>query len=94
MIRQTSRPNTNHAKNVIIFVGDGMCIQTGTMARIYKGQLHGRSGEESVLEWEKFATTGMSKVRACVRAYVAEPDSLIKICALFPCTYVASSVLY
>lgn len=62
MIRLTSRPNTNHAKNVIIFVGDGMGIQTGTMARIYKGQKKGKKGEESVLEWEKFPTTGMSKV--------------------------------
>jgi alkaline phosphatase len=55
-------PNLNRAKNVIIFVGDGMGIQTVTMARIYKGQKAGRSGEEEVLEWEKFHTTGLSKV--------------------------------
>ena len=39
-----------------------MGINTGTMARIYKGQKMGRNGEESVLEWEKFPTSGLSKV--------------------------------
>ena len=30
--------NTKKAKNVIIFVGDGMGVQTHTASRIYKGQ--------------------------------------------------------
>ena len=40
--------NTNKAKNVIIFIGDGMGINTHTGARIYKGQKNGKSGEEEV----------------------------------------------
>ena len=55
------KPNTNKAKNVIFFVGDGMGVQTHTMARIYKGQKYGKSGEEEILEWEKFPYTGQSK---------------------------------
>ena len=91
MLRLTSILNTNHAKNVIIFVGDGMGIQTGTMARIYKGQKMGKSGEESVLEWEKFPTTGLSKVRRRTKTsryfyklilYKNSPRSKVKIWTL------------
>lgn len=56
------RQNLNKAKNVIVFVGDGMGIQTVTMARIYKGQKEGKSGEETELLWESFPSTGFSKV--------------------------------
>jgi alkaline phosphatase len=35
------------AKNVILFVGDGMGISTITAARILEGQLRGESGEEN-----------------------------------------------
>ena len=31
-------PNTNIAKNIIIFIGDGMSLPTVTAARIFKGQ--------------------------------------------------------
>ena len=55
------KPNTNKAKNVIIFVGDGMGVQTHTASRIYKGQKMGKSGEDEILEWEKFPYTGQSK---------------------------------
>ena len=55
------KPNTNKAKNVIFFIGDGMGVQTHTAARIYKGQKNGKSGEEEILEWEKFPYTGQSK---------------------------------
>ena len=33
------------AKNIIVFVGDGMGISTQTAARIYEGQLLGLAGE-------------------------------------------------
>jgi alkaline phosphatase len=36
--------NTNLAKNVIIFVGDGMSLPTVTASRIYKAQYKGRQG--------------------------------------------------
>lgn len=50
------------AKNVIIFIGDGMGLSTVTAARIYKGQQMGKSGEEESLTFEDFPHTGLSKV--------------------------------
>ena len=42
------------AKNVILFIGDGMGISTVTAARIYAGQKQGQTGEEYVLPFENF----------------------------------------
>ena len=36
-------PNENIAKNIIIFVGDGMSIPTVTAARVLKGQFFSES---------------------------------------------------
>uniref|UniRef100_V5H3K2 alkaline phosphatase n=1 Tax=Ixodes ricinus TaxID=34613 RepID=V5H3K2_IXORI len=50
------------AKNVVLFLGDGMGIPTVTAARIYKGQrLSNRSGEESVLSWDTFPHLSLSR---------------------------------
>ncbi|MBM4259113.1 MAG: alkaline phosphatase [Deltaproteobacteria bacterium] len=49
------------AKNVILFVGDGMSISTITAARILEGQLRGESGEENRLSFEKFPYVALSK---------------------------------
>ncbi|XP_078338081.1 alkaline phosphatase-like [Crassostrea virginica] len=59
--------NTNRANNVILFVGDGMGVSTVTAARIYNGQQKGGSGEENVLEFEKFPNVGLSKTYLCDR---------------------------
>ncbi|MBZ3882031.1 Alkaline phosphatase, tissue-nonspecific isozyme [Sciurus carolinensis] len=53
--------NTNVAKNVIMFLGDGMGVSTVTAARILKGQLHHRPGEETKLEMDKFPFVALSK---------------------------------
>lgn len=53
---------TTTAKNVIMFLGDGMSIPTLASARIYLGQLNGTAGENSKLSFEKFPYTGLSKV--------------------------------
>lgn len=45
------------AKNVILFVGDGMGPSTVTAARIYKAK------EEGELIWERFPHMGLLKVR-------------------------------
>ncbi len=42
------------AKNVILFIGDGMGVSTVTAARIYAGQKLGHTGEEYVLPFETF----------------------------------------
>jgi alkaline phosphatase len=49
------------AKNVIVFIGDGMGMSTITAARIYKGQRTGKSGEENQLSFEHFPNVGLSK---------------------------------
>ncbi|WP_375451464.1 alkaline phosphatase [uncultured Devosia sp.] len=47
------QPNTGKAKNVILFVGDGMSIPTITAARIFEGQERGVDGESNSLSFEK-----------------------------------------
>ncbi|NWT74296.1 PPBT protein, partial [Prunella himalayana] len=54
------RLNQNVAKNLILFLGDGMGVSTVTAARILKGQLHGQ-GEESLLEMDKFPFVALAK---------------------------------
>ena len=49
------------AKNVILFVGDGMGISTVTAARILDGQLKGQQGEENQLSFDTFPFSGLSK---------------------------------
>ena len=59
---------------MILFIGDGMSLETLTAARIYKAQQydidcantntdHACYGEETLLDFEKFPHTGFSKVR-------------------------------
>lgn len=56
------RPNyRRHAKNVILFVGDGMGISTITASRIFDGQQKGGHGEENSLSFEKFPYLALSK---------------------------------
>lgn len=49
------------AKNVILFVGDGMGVSTVTAARILEGQLRGENGEENLLSFEKLPHLALSK---------------------------------
>ena len=49
------------AKNVILFVGDGMGISTITAGRIFDGQSKGKSGEEHQLEFDKFENLALIK---------------------------------
>lgn len=53
--------NSPRAKNVILFIGDGMSIGTVTAARILGGQLLGMSGEEHELFFETFPNLGFAK---------------------------------
>lgn len=52
--------NTRIAKNVIVFVGDGMGPNTVTATRIYK---HGENGR---LTFEKFPHVGLLKVSTAI----------------------------
>lgn len=66
------RPVTGRAKNVILFVGDGMGITTVTAARILAGQRKGASGEENALSFETFPNVALSKTYS---ANQQTPDS-------------------
>lgn len=54
-------PAQPRAKNVILFIGDGMGISTITAARIYAGQKQGQTGEEFVLPFERFGNVALVK---------------------------------
>jgi alkaline phosphatase len=49
------------ARNVILFLGDGMSLTTVAAARILEGQRKGGPGEENSLSWESFPNTALSK---------------------------------
>ena len=54
-------PNLYKAKNVILFVGDGMGVSTVTAARILDGQMNGKPGEENRLFFETLPYLALSK---------------------------------
>src|SRR5882672_1560515 len=55
------KPIMGHARNVILFLGDGMGISTVTAARILEGQQHGLPGEDNQLAFEKLPYVALSK---------------------------------
>lgn len=57
----STTPSTTPARNVILFIGDGMGVSTVTAARIFDGQSRGESGEENLLSFERFPRTAMVK---------------------------------
>ncbi|KAK0086100.1 hypothetical protein PV325_003773 [Microctonus aethiopoides] len=66
--------NENIAKNVIVFIGDGMSIDTITASRIY------RENETSYLAWEKLPHVGLLKTYNTNKRV---PDSASTATALF-----------
>lgn len=52
---------SGRAKNVILFVGDGMSLTTVAAARILEGQRKGGAGEDNRLSWEDFPATALVK---------------------------------
>jgi len=64
--REANGPRPGRARNVILFIGDGMGIATITAARILEGQRRGESGEQNHLSFEDFPYS------ALVRTYSAD----------------------
>lgn len=62
---KASSLNTNIAKNVVLFLGDGMSVPTLSATRVYIG------GEEKSLAFEDFPFVAMSKTY-CVDYQVAD----------------------
>jgi alkaline phosphatase len=49
------------AKNIILFVGDGMGISTVTASRILQGQMNNEDGEDHMLSYDQFPFSGLAK---------------------------------
>lgn len=60
LVNKSDMPALRRAKNVILFVGDGMGVSTVTAARILQGQMDGHDGEYNRLSFEKFSNTAYS----------------------------------
>lgn len=60
-VRSADESPAPRARNVILFIGDGMGISTITAARIYAGQQRGLSGEEYILPFETFGNVALVK---------------------------------
>lgn len=69
---KAAKMKNGRAKNVILFIGDGMGVSTLTAARILEGQLRGESGEENRLSFEEFPFSALSKT---YQADQQTPDS-------------------
>lgn len=74
------KPIVSEAKNIIFFLGDGMGVSTVTAARILKGQLNNKSGEEQILSFEMFPHVALIKT---YNQNAQTPDSSGTATALF-----------
>lgn len=74
----TSKPQ-NKAKNVILFIGDGMGVSTVTAVRILDGQLKGMLGEENVLSFETFPYIALSKTYNTNNRFPILPERLQRL---------------
>ncbi len=55
------KSNNRKARNVIIFIGDGMGVSTLTAGRIFEGQQQGLDGESYVAEMDRLPHTALVK---------------------------------
>ena len=60
----SKRLRTRPAKNVIMFLGDGMGVTVNTAARIYVGQVDKKYSDQAPLAWELFDHSGLARVSA------------------------------
>ena len=58
---EADTPNNRKARNVIIFIGDGMSVTTLTAARIFEGQQKGIDGESYVAQMDRLPHTALVK---------------------------------
>ncbi|XP_071040594.1 alkaline phosphatase, tissue-nonspecific isozyme [Parasteatoda tepidariorum] len=83
-------PNMRVAKNIIIFVGDGMGVSTVMASRVFQGQKEDRPGEDSQLSFEKFPYVALSKTYSVSHQV---PDSASTATALFTGTKTNSGAI-
>lgn len=68
------------ARNVILFIGDGMSFATVAAGRVLKGQMNGKSGEEAEMVFESWPHLGLAKTYNTDKQV---PDSAGTATALF-----------
>lgn len=88
--KASAMPKRPRARNVIVFVGDGMGVATVTAARIFAGQRLGQDGESHELTLDTFPHTALS------RTYSADfqvPDSAATATAMMTGVKTRSGVL-
>ena len=78
------------AKNIILFIGDGMGLSTITAARIYKGQKQEFLGEEYKLSFEDLESTALVKTYS---ANMQTPDSAATASAMMTGVKTKSGIL-
>ena len=84
------RPNKGPARNLIIFIGDGMGVATITAGRIFEGEQQGRDGESLVAALDSLPYS------ALVKTYSTDfqvPDSAATATAIFTGTKSRSGTL-
>lgn len=54
----------DRARNVILFVGDGMGVSTVTAARVHKGEAAGGGGEDASLSFESFPNLALARTHS------------------------------
>ncbi|MDJ0813357.1 MAG: alkaline phosphatase [Woeseiaceae bacterium] len=87
---QPANDSPDKARNVILFVGDGMGVATVTAARIFDGQSRGMSGEEHVLPFETFPNVALVKT---YNTNQQTPDSAGAITAMLTGTKTRAGVI-
>ena len=85
-----SQLQSNRAKNIILFIGDGMGVSTVTAARIFDGQSQGMKGEEHVLPFERFDQLALVKT---YNTNQQVPDSAGTATAIFSGTKTKAGVI-
>jgi len=78
-VKQFGGMGKTKARNIILFVGDGMGVSTVTAARIFAGQQHGLPGEEYQLAFDHFPMSGLART---YNTNQQTPDSAGTITAL------------
>ena len=61
-LQKTAKPIIKPAKNVIVFIGDGMGMSTVSAARIYNAQNRQLKGNDAYLNFESMPHVGLSRV--------------------------------
>ena len=79
----SKQPRNGQAKNIIMFIGDGMGVAPVTAARWHKAQVLGQKAHETYLAWDRFPVVGHSKVGVfitwCFAINVPEDVAIVSI---------------